>query len=58
METVALDPLVQRVTHTQSRIRRGLPSKVVVRPGASSSVLTLRGTFVQKAPIVGAAKND
>ena len=24
--------------------------KVVVRPGASSSVLTPRGTFVQKAP--------
>ena len=35
-------------THTQSRFFGAV--KVVVRPGASSSVLTPRGTFVQKAP--------
>ena len=35
-------------THTHRAVFGAV--KVVVRPGASSSVLTPRGTFVQKAP--------
>ena len=45
-------------THTHIAVFGAVsPSKVVVRPGASSSVLTPRGTLVQKTPIVGTAKN-
>ena len=50
--------MVQGVTHTHIAVFGAVsPSKVVVRPGASSSVLTPRGTFAQKAPIVGTGKN-
>ena len=41
------DPL-SRGGHTHRAVFGAV--KVVVRPGASSSVLTPRGTFVQKAP--------
>ena len=40
--------LLPRGGHTHRAVFGAV--KVVVRPGASSSVLTPRGTFVQKAP--------
>ena len=43
-------------THTAVFGAFSLAYKVVARPGASSSVLTPRRTFVQKAPILALRK--